>query len=92
MTCTMANHSVSPQGFYGHSNMHYMVAKAVVTVQTDEDREHDEHLSHQDCMQHPIAFHAEMTGDIMYLQQALHQPDVFHFVDAVTSPTRTGHW
>jgi hypothetical protein len=26
-------------------------------------------------MHHPIAFHAEMMGDIMYFHQALQQPD-----------------
>ena len=34
-------------------------------------------------MRNPIAFHAEMMGDIMYLQQALRQHDVKLFVDAV---------
>jgi hypothetical protein len=31
----------------------------------------------------PIAFHAEMMGDVMYLQQALKQPNVKDFVQAV---------
>jgi hypothetical protein len=65
--------------------MHYMAAKAVVTGQTDEDKEHAEHLALQEGMRHPITFHAEMMGDIMYLQQALRQPDASHFVDAVIS-------
>ena len=30
----------------------------------------------------PIAFHAEMVGDIMYLNQALRQPDAKEFVTA----------
>jgi hypothetical protein len=34
-------------------------------------------------MRNPIAFHAEMMGDIMYLNQALRQPDVKEFVTAV---------
>jgi predicted TIM-barrel enzyme len=33
MTRAMAD-SVSQQGFYGQSNMHYMAAKAVITGQT----------------------------------------------------------
>jgi hypothetical protein len=41
------------------------------------------HLSLQERMRNPIAFHAKMIGDIMYLQQPLHQPDASHFVDAV---------
>jgi hypothetical protein len=34
-------------------------------------------------MSNPIAFHAEMMGDIMYLQQALKQPNAKEFVQAV---------
>jgi hypothetical protein len=34
-------------------------------------------------MRNPIAFHAEMMGDIMNLQQALGQPDAKEFVQAV---------
>jgi hypothetical protein len=34
-------------------------------------------------MRNPIVFHAEMMGDIMYLQQALGQPDAKEFVQAV---------
>jgi hypothetical protein len=34
-------------------------------------------------MRNPIAFHAETMGDIMYLQQALKQPDSKEFVHAV---------
>ena len=82
--------SVSQQGFYGQSKMHYMAAKAIESGQTLEDREHDKHLALQECMRHPIAFHAEMMGDIMYLQQALRQPDASHFVDVVISEVN-GH-
>jgi hypothetical protein len=34
-------------------------------------------------MRNPIAFHAEMMGDIMYLHQALKQDNIFQFVYAV---------
>jgi hypothetical protein len=34
-------------------------------------------------MRNSIAFHAEMMGDIMYLQQALRLPDAKEFVQAV---------
>ena len=34
-------------------------------------------------MRNPIALHAEMMGDIMYLQQALGQPDAREFIQAV---------
>ena len=30
------------------------------------DQEHTEHLSLQDRMRHPVAFLAEMCGDVMY--------------------------
>ncbi len=48
-----------------------------------KDHQHDAHLSLRDCMSNTIAFQAEMMGDIMYLNQALHQPDAAHFVKAV---------
>jgi hypothetical protein len=50
----------------------------------------------QDCMSNPIAFHAEMMGDIMYLNQALHQPDAAHFIEAVITEinghVHNKHW
>jgi hypothetical protein len=49
----------------------------------NEDLFHDPHLELQEQMQNPIAFHAEMIGDILYLQQALRQPDAKEFVQAV---------
>jgi hypothetical protein len=51
--------------------------------ETNEDLFHDAHLELQGQMQNPIAFHAEMMGDILYLQQALRQPDAKEFVQAV---------
>ncbi len=51
--------------------------------ETPEDLFHDAHLELQECMRNPIAFHAEMMGDIMYLQQALRQQDSKLFVNAV---------
>ncbi len=61
--------------------MHYMASQAV--CKHDYDRLHDSHLDLQDCMHHPIAFLSEMMGDVMYLHQALHQPDSREFVEAV---------
>ncbi len=43
----------------------------------------DSHLDLQDLMRHPIAFLAEIMGNVMYLHQALHQPDSKEFVEAV---------
>jgi hypothetical protein len=50
---------------------------------TNEDLFHDTHLQLQEGMRNPIAFHAEMMGNIMYLQQVLKQPDAKEFVQAV---------
>jgi hypothetical protein len=53
--------------------MHYMASRAM--CEHDYNCLHDSHLDLQDCMHHPIAFIAEMMGNIMYLHQALRQPD-----------------
>jgi hypothetical protein len=45
------------------------MAFQATTGDTDEDLFHDAHLQLQDQLRKPIAFHAEMMGDIMYLQQ-----------------------
>jgi hypothetical protein len=54
-----------------------------ISSNTDEDLFHDAHLQLQEHMRNPIAFHAEMMGDIMYLQQVLKQPNAKEFVQAV---------
>jgi hypothetical protein len=74
--------SMSQRDFYGNQGMHYMASQAT-TGDTDEDLFHDAHLQLQERMRNPIVFHAEMIGDIMYLQQALKQPDAKKFVQAV---------
>jgi hypothetical protein len=51
--------------------------------ETDENLFHDAHIELQEHMRIPIAFHAKMMGDIMYLNQALRQPDAKEFVNAV---------
>jgi hypothetical protein len=73
--------SVSQQEFYGRDKMHYMASQAM--CEHDYKRLHNSHLDLQDCMHHPVAFLAEMMGDIMYLHQALRQPDAREFVEAV---------
>jgi hypothetical protein len=60
------------------------MSSQATTSETDEDLFHDSHLQIQEQMGNPIAFHAEMMGDIMYLQQVLRQPNVKEFVQAVT--------
>jgi hypothetical protein len=62
--------------------LHHMAHQSVFE-ETDEDLFHDTHLELQERMRNPIAFHAEMMGDIMYLQQALRQHDAKEFVQAV---------
>jgi hypothetical protein len=73
--------SISQREFFGNDKMHYMAAWAV--TEHDHDRAHDEHLSLQDRMRHPIAFLSEMLGNVMHLHQALRQPGSHQFVDSV---------
>ncbi len=80
---------MSQRDFYRNQGMHYMASQAT-TGDTDQDLFHDAHLQLQERMRNPIAFHAEMMGDIMYLQQALNQPDAKKFVLAVIKEV-TGH-
>jgi hypothetical protein len=80
--------SINQRDFYGNrNNMHYMAYKAdnahKVTYKQTPDHLHAMHLTMQDSLGHPIAFHAQMPGDIMYLHQALQQPDAPEFVKAV---------
>jgi hypothetical protein len=86
--------SVSQQDFYGKEKMHYMASQAI--CEQDYDRLHDSHLNLQDCMHHPIAFFAEMMGDVMNLHQALRQPDSKEFVEAVIKEVNghvdNDHW
>jgi hypothetical protein len=70
------------QNFYGDQGMHYMSSQATTSM-TDEDIFKDSHLQLQEQMRNPIAFHAEMMGNIMYLQQVLRQPKTKEFVQAV---------
>ncbi len=40
-------------------------------------------------MRNPIAFHAEMMGDIMYYCDAIKEPDAWEFVKAATNEVET---
>ncbi len=62
--------------------MHHLAQQSTLS-ETNEDLFHDAHLELQERMRNPIAFHKEMMGDILYLQQALRQPDEKEFVQAV---------
>jgi len=66
------------------------VAHESISGETDEDLFHDTHLELQEHMRNPIAFHAEMMSDIMYLNQALQQSDAKEFVQAVVKEVN-GH-
>ncbi len=50
--------------------LHHMAHQSTFE-ETDEDLFHNAHLELQEWMRNPIVFHAEMIGDIIYLQQAL---------------------
>jgi hypothetical protein len=78
--------SIAQKDFYGKRCMHYIAASTTESSDItfdDEDAFHDWHLELQDRMTDPIAFHAEMMGDIMYLHQVLRQPDASEFVKAI---------
>jgi hypothetical protein len=74
--------------------MHYMASQAI--CEHDYDHLHNIHLDLQDCMRHPIAFLAQMMGDIIYPHQALRQPDAREFVEAaikeVNGHINNNHW
>ena len=61
--------------------------RAITTAPQDAEEvcihDHDVHLELQERMCHPIAFHAEMMGNIMYFHQALQQPDAAEFGKAL---------
>ncbi len=86
--------SVSQQDFHGKEKMHYTASQAV--CEQDYDHLHDSHLNLQDRMRHPISFLAEMMGDVLYLHQALRQPDSKEFVEAVIKEVNghvdNDHW
>ncbi len=67
-----------------------------VYLGNDFDVRHDHKLQLQERMRHPISFHAEMMGDIMYLHQALQQQDASEFIKAVVkevnSHVEQKHW
>ncbi len=83
--------STSQRNFFGTSGMHYMAYLSTTAFdETPEDLFHNYHLDLQECMQNPIAFHAETMGDIMYYDQALQQPDAKRFANAIVKEVN-GH-
>lgn len=63
----MAN-AANQKGFVRKMGMHYMTSSLNIE-ETPEDFFHDHHLELQGQMSHPVAFHAEIIGNIMYFQQ-----------------------
>ncbi len=82
------------QHFYGRDKMHYIASQAM--CEHDYEHLYNYHLDLQDRMHHPNAFLAKMMGNIMYLHQALHQPDAREFVEAgikeVNGHINNDHW
>ena len=82
-------------GYY-QSNGHHHRQQCICFLGSNCDTCYDYKLEVQECMQNPVAFHAEMMGDIMYLHQALKQHDSFKFVKAfikeVNSHVNEKHW
>ncbi len=78
---------------WGRSSKTYVGMSSTVepdSSSVDYDAAHDEHLLLQERMRHPIAYMAEMVGDIMYYHQAIKQPDAPKFVEAIVKDVN-GH-
>ena len=89
--------SMSRQGFFVNAGMHYMAHQLTAPCdETPEDLFHDQYLALQERMRNPVAFHANMMGDIMYYHQALQQSDAKQFADAVIKEVNghvnNNHW
>ena len=73
-----------------------MAAQGTSNGETEADLFHNSHLELQDRMRNPIAFHAEMMGDIMYFHQAIRQPGAGDFVKAMVKEVEVHvhdkHW
>jgi hypothetical protein len=87
----------SQRDFFGTSDMHYIVNHSTTAFdETPEDLFHNYHFDLQECMPNPIVFHAEMTGHIIYYDQALQQPDVKQFANSVVREVKglvdDKHW
>ncbi len=71
-----------------------MASQAV--CEHDYKRLPNSHLDLQECMSQPITFLAEMMGGIMYLHQALCQPDAQEFMEAIIKEINghiaSDHW
>lgn len=92
--------SVSQYVPYGNHGMYYMGNRAIATTPHDAEEDcrskPDFHLELQARMCHPIAFHANVMGDIMYFYQALQQPGAAEFVKVlikeIDDPIKNKRW
>ena len=79
-----------------HRKPYYTASKAAVYEDDLLTQRHDKHLGLQDRMRHPIAFHAEMIGDVMYYHQSMKQDYAEEFCKAVEKEVsghiENGHW
>ena len=98
MSATMQQFA-SQQNIFCHSN--YMSASSTLAEDVspsdcDEGERHEAKLQLQDRKHNPIAFHAEMMGNIMYFHQALKLPDASNFeqvfVKEVNGHVDKKHW
>ena len=80
--------STQQQSFHGKQG--YYTANSITEPSITPEEAHDEHLLLQERMRHPIAFHAEMMGDVMYYHQAMKQDDADEFLGAVVKEVN-GH-
>jgi ribosomal protein L13E len=78
---TASRKQMESQGYYADSVAH---------AELSPDEAHDYHLNLEERMRHPLSFHAEMMGDIMYYHQAMKQDDADKFVEAIVKEVN-GH-
>ena len=66
-----------------HGQQGYYFSDSTKLNNNTLDQAHDEHLELQKSLRHPIAFHNEMMGNIMYYHQAMNQDNMDDFVKSI---------
>ena len=88
--------SVLQLNFFGNFNTYYLASHSFSEGQTKASLFLDDHLDLQKHMRDPVAFHTEMTGDIMYFHEEMKQPDAEEFVKAIMKEVdvhnKDEHW
>ena len=76
--------SVSQRSFYRNKGMYYIANKSILSNPAEAEvqfiRDHEEHSSFQERLCHPLVFHAEMMGDIIYFHKVLQHSDAEEIV------------